>query len=306
VARIIAIANQKGGVGKTTTAVNLAASLAVAEQRTLLLDGDPQGNATSGAGLMKENLDATVYDVLIGEATLSEVTARSVQFKHLDVAPATPDLAGAEVELVGRPNRDQAMRTALQAIRGEYDYVLIDCPPSLGLITINMLAAADALLIPLQCEYFALEGISQLLNTVSLVQRSMNEHLAVDGVLLTMYDPRLNLSRQVAADAREFFGEKVYQTVIPRNVRLAEAPSFGKPIILYDLASVGAQAYVSLAKELLERHQKPVPAELAVAGDAPAVSAPAVSTPASAAVPDVLDDTPLGNHHEHGETSATR
>ena len=300
-ARIIAIANQKGGVGKTTTAVNLAASLAVAEQRTLLVDGDPQGNATSGAGLVKENLDVTVYDVLIGEATLPDVTARSVQFKHLDVAPATPDLAGAEVELVGRPNRDQAMRTALEAIRGDYDYVLIDCPPSLGLITINMLAAADTLLIPLQCEYFALEGISQLLNTVNLVQRSMNEHLSVDGVLLTMYDPRLNLSRQVAADAREFFGDKVYQTVIPRNVRLAEAPSFGKPIILYDLASVGAQAYVNLAKELLERHQKPVPAELAAVGDAPAVS-----TPASAAVPDVLDDTPVGNHHEHGETSATR
>jgi chromosome partitioning protein len=298
-ARIIAIANQKGGVGKTTTAVNLAASLAVAEQHTLLVDGDPQGNATSGAGLIKDSLDVTVYDVLIGEATLPEATAHSVQFKHLDVVPATPDLAGAEVELVGRPNRDQAMRTALEAIRDEYDYILIDCPPSLGLITVNMLAAADALLIPLQCEYYALEGISQLLNTVSLVQRSMNEHLSVDGVLLTMYDPRLNLSRQVAADAREFFGEKVYQTVIPRNVRLAEAPSFGKPIILYDLASVGAQAYVNLAKELLMRHQKPVAAEPVAVADAP------VST-ATAITPDVLDNMPLGNHHEHGETSATR
>jgi chromosome partitioning protein len=303
VARIIAVANQKGGVGKTTTAVNLAASLAVAEQRTLLIDGDPQGNATSGAGLIKENLDVTVYDVLIGEATFPEATVRSVQFKHLNVVPATPDLAGAEVELVSRPNRDQAMRTPLEAIRGQYDYVLIDCPPSLGLITINMLAAADALLIPLQCEYYALEGISQLLNTVNLVQRSMNEQLSVDGVLLTMYDPRLNLSRQVAADAREFFGEKVYQTVIPRNVRLAEAPSFGKPIILYDLASVGAQAYVNLAKELLERHQKSIAAEIAPIGDVAAVS---IGAPASPDVADTLDNKPLGNHHEHGETSATR
>jgi chromosome partitioning protein len=302
VARIIAIANQKGGVGKTTTAVNLAASLAVAEQRTLLIDGDPQGNATSGVGLAKEELTVTVYDVLIGEATLPEATARSVQFKHLDVVPATPDLAGAEVELVSRPNRDQAMRTALEAVRNDYDYVLIDCPPSLGLITINMLAAADTLLIPLQCEYYALEGITQLLNTVNLVQRSMNERLAVDGVLLTMFDPRLNLSRQVAADAREFFADRVYQTVIPRNVRLAEAPSFGKPIILYDLASVGAQAYVNLAKELLERHRKPASTEIVPVGDA---------LPASAAAPaptatDLLDNPPLSNHHEHGETSATR
>ena len=252
-ARIIAIANQKGGVGKTTTAVNLAASLAVAEQRTLLIDGDPQGNATSGIGLTREQLGATVYDALIGEVPIAQATLHAVQFKHLDVVPATPDLAGAEVELVDHPQRDRAMRNAVQPIRGQYDFVLIDCPPSLGLITLNMLAAADSLLIPVQCEYYALEGLSQLLNTVHLVQHSVNEHLAIDGVLLTMYDARLNLSRQVATEAREYFGTKVFDTVIPRNVRLAEAPSFGKPIILYDVSSVGAVAYMNVARELLAR-----------------------------------------------------
>jgi chromosome partitioning protein len=254
VARIIAIANQKGGVGKTTTAVNLAASLAVAEQRTLLIDCDPQGNATSGIGLEGEKLTGTVYDALIGERSLDEVILRAIQFAHLDVAPTTPDLAGAEIELIDRDNRELAMRDAIAPVRDRYDYILIDCPPSLGLLTINMLAAADAVLIPVQCEYYALEGLSQLLNTVHRIQQSVNPELAIEGVLLTMYDARLNLSRQVVTDAREYFGPKVFDTIVPRNVRLAEAPSFGKPIVLYDIASVGAQAYLSVAREVVHRN----------------------------------------------------
>jgi chromosome partitioning protein len=254
-ARVIAIANQKGGVGKTTSAVNLAASLAVAERRTLLIDGDPQGNATSGIGVERGSFSATTYDVLIGAARIADARCRQIQFERLDVLPATPDLAGAEVELVGLPQRESRMRQAIDAVRADYDYVLIDCPPSLGLITINMLAAADTLLIPLQCEYYALEGLSQLLNTVHLIQHGVNPGLAISGVLLTMYDARLNLSRQVAADAREYFGSQVFETVVPRNVRLAEAPSFGKPIVLYDVQSIGAQAYMAIAQELMSREE---------------------------------------------------
>ena len=213
-----------------------------------------KGTHSSGIGLPRESVSGTVYDVLIGGASLDAIIHSAVQFRHLDVAPATADLAAAEVEMVDQPDRDHAMRVALAGVKDRYDYVLIDCPPSLGLITVNMLAAADSLLIPVQCEYYALEGLSQLLNTVHLVQRRLNEHLEIEGVLLTMYDARLNLSRQVAADAREYFGSQVYETVIPRNIRLAEAPSFGKPIIVYDVASVGAQSYMSVAKELLTRN----------------------------------------------------
>jgi chromosome partitioning protein len=251
--RVIAIANQKGGVGKTTSAVNLAASLAAAEKRTLLLDADPQANATSGVGLERERLQLTVYEVLVEGRGLREIIRKQVHFPMLDVAPASRDLVGAEVELVSRSHRESVMKRALAGVREDYDYVLIDCPPSLGMLTLNMLTAADAVIIPIQCEYYALEGLSQLLNTVRLVQRSFNPKLAIDGVLLTMFDARLNLSRQVADDAKEYFGARMFRTAIPRNVRLAEAPSFGKPILMYDIGSAGAQTYLAVAEELIHR-----------------------------------------------------
>lgn len=250
---VSAVANQKGGVGKTTTAINLAASLAIAEQRVLLIDGDPQGNASSGLGITHDQRRGTTYDVLIGDVRAEEAILKAVQFPLLDVLPATPDLAGAEIELVDVASREHRLRNSIESVRSAYDVVLIDCPPSLGLITVNMLSAADSVFIPLQCEYFALEGISQLMSTIQLVQQNLNEHLHLFGVALTMYDARLNLSRQVAADARAYFGSRVFDTVIPRNVRLAEAPSFGRPIVSYDLASVGAVAYMNLAKEVIAR-----------------------------------------------------
>lgn len=255
-ARVIAIANQKGGVGKTTTAINLGACLAVAEKRTLIVDIDPQGNATSGLGVQRGEVERSVYDVLVEGADLTSATQKEVHFPYLDLVPSTRDLVGAEVELVNQPERELVLRRAMEGVRDSYDYVLVDCPPSLGLLTLNTMAAADAVLIPIQCEFYALEGLSQLLNTVRLVQRNLNPRLEIDGVLLTMFDQRLNLSRQVADEAKEYFGDRVYQTVIPRNVRLAEAPSFGKPIVLYDILSAGAQAYLGLAREMMARETR--------------------------------------------------
>ncbi len=252
--RIIAIANQKGGVGKTTTAINLGASLAVAERSTLVIDADPQGNATSGLGVDRDRLRASVYDMLLEGKAANDILLQGLHFPHLDLLPSHRDLLGAEVALARRPGRETLLRDAVRPICGRYEFVIIDTPPSLGLLTVNTLAAADAVLIPIQCEYYALEGLSQLLGTVQLVQRSLNPGLQIEGVLLTMFNERLNLARQVAEEAREYFGRKVYRTSIPRNIRLAEAPGFGQPILLYDVLSTGASSYLALAKELLTRN----------------------------------------------------
>ena len=246
----LAVVNQKGGVGKTTTAVNLATSLAQAGRRVLLLDCDPQGNATSGLG-QKEIVEHSIYDALTGGATLAEIILKDVTVPGLDLAPATLDLAGAEMEMFQELSRETILKKILKPIEKNYQYIFIDGPPSLGLLTLNILTAADAVLIPIQCEYYALEGISQLMNIVERVQHHLNPKLAIGLVVLTMHDERINLSRQVVAEVREFFGESVAKTIVPRNVRLSEAPSFGQPIALYDPKSKGAVAYADLAQELI-------------------------------------------------------
>jgi chromosome partitioning protein len=249
--RVIAIANQKGGVGKTTTTVNLSACLATLGKKVLLIDIDPQGNASSGVGVKKGELESCIYDVLIDNEDIKAVIQQS-KVENLHVLPATISLAGAEIELVSTISRELRLKNALEGVRERYDYIIIDCPPSLGLLTINALTAADSIIIPVQCEYYALEGLSQLLSTIRLVQKHLNKNLMIDGVLLTMLDARTNLGIQVIEEVKKYFQDKVYKTVVPRNVRLSEAPSHGEPIITYDAKSRGAEVYLELAREVIK------------------------------------------------------
>lgn len=248
--KIMAIANQKGGVGKTTTAVNLSAWLALLKAQVLLIDIDPQGNATSGLGIDRENLEQHVYDALLGQVTLGDIKVTDV-IERLDVIPSSIELAGAEIELVAMDKREQILKNLLQQQKDKYQYIIIDCPPSLGLLTLNALVAADSVLIPLQCEYYALEGLSQLMNTVGLVQQHLNPQLVIEGVVLTMFDGRTNLSIQVVDEVKKHFKNQVFKSIIPRNVRLSEAPSHGKPVMIYDRRSKGAEMYQELAREVL-------------------------------------------------------
>lgn len=249
----ICIFNQKGGVGKTTTNINLCAYLAMEGYRVLTIDIDPQGNTTSGLGLDKNNLDSSIYDVLISDTTMKESIVRSDLVQNLYISPSTMELAGAEVELINKPDRENIIKNKLKEIENDYDYVFIDCPPSLGILTINALSCADSVLIPIQCEFYALEGVSQLINTIQLVKKSLNKDLYIEGVVMTMFDYRTNLSNEVLKEVQKYFKDKVYKTTISRNVRLAEAPSFGLPIMLYDEKCKGAEAYVKLTKEFLKR-----------------------------------------------------
>jgi len=255
--KVITIVNQKGGVGKTTTAINLAAGVAVAEFPTLLIDTDPQGNSTSGLGIEETESGKNVYDAIINDADPHELIVKT-EMPYLSLLPSDINLVGAEVELVEFENREMVMRGVVEKVRNEYDYIFIDCPPSLGLLTLNALVAADTVLIPVQCEYYALEGLGQLLNTITIVQRGLNTKLEIEGVLMTMFDSRLRLSNQIVDEVKKHFGEKVYRTIISRNVRLSEAPSFGKPVLLYEAVSSGAKNYMELAKEFLKRQQTPV------------------------------------------------
>ncbi|HLR88231.1 MAG TPA: AAA family ATPase [Atopostipes sp.] len=253
--RIIAVANQKGGVGKTTTTINLGASLAFEGKKVLLVDSDAQGNATSGLGIRKGEVNEDIYDVLINEVPVEEVILESSR-ENMDVVPASIQLAGAEVELSNLDRRETRLKSALESVREKYDYILIDCPPSLGHLTINAFTASDSVLIPVQCEYYALEGLSQLLNTVRLVQKHFNNNLKIEGVLLTMLDRRTNLGYEVVDEVKKYFHEKVYETIIPRNIRLSEAPSYGQSIIDYDLQSIGSRTYQELAKEVLQLNER--------------------------------------------------